>query len=46
LHLDTATQLFVFEPKPDGSFPDPGDTTLRDARPPYVVTGVLQELPF
>jgi hypothetical protein len=44
--VDTAMQLFVFEPKPDGSFPDPGDPTLRDGRAPYVATGVLQEMPF
>jgi hypothetical protein len=28
LHLYTATQLLVFVPKPDSSFPDPGDATL------------------
>jgi hypothetical protein len=39
-------QLFVFVPKPDGSLPDPGDTALRDGRPPYIATGVLQEMPF
>ena len=33
-------------PKPDGSFPDPGDPTLRDRRPPYVATGILQEMPL
>jgi hypothetical protein len=41
LHLNLATQPFVFEPKPDGSFPDPGDTTLRNGWAPYVATGVL-----
>jgi hypothetical protein len=28
LHLYTATHLLVFVPKPDSSFPDPGDATL------------------
>ena len=46
LQLNLATQLFIFEPKPDGLFPDPGYTTLSDGRPPYVATGVLQEMPF
>jgi hypothetical protein len=45
-NLTTTTLLFVFEPKPDASFPDPGDTTLRDGRPSYVAAGVLQEMPF
>jgi len=45
-HLNPATQLFVFVPKPDGSFSDPGYATLRNGRPPYVATGVLQEMPF
>jgi len=40
------TQLFVFVPKPDGSFHNPGDPTLCDRRPPYVATCVLQEMPF
>lgn len=39
-------QLFVFVPKPDGSFPNPGDAALRDGRPPHIATGVLQEMPF
>jgi hypothetical protein len=39
-------QLFVFVPKPDASVPDPGDATLGNGRPPYVATGVLQEMPF
>jgi hypothetical protein len=46
LNVNPATQLFVFVPKPNGSLPDPGDTTLRHGRPPYVATGVLQEMPF
>ena len=46
LHLNPAAQLLVLLPKSDSSFPDPGDTTLRDGRPPYVATGVLQEMPF
>jgi hypothetical protein len=46
LHLNPATQPFVFEPKRDGSFPDRSDTTLSDGRPFYVATGVLQEMPF
>src|SRR5260370_26522031 len=45
-HFNLATQPLVSVPKPDGSFPDPGDTTLRDGRPPYIATGVLQEMPF
>jgi hypothetical protein len=31
---------------PDGSFPYPGDTTLRDGRLPYVATDLLQEMQF
>jgi hypothetical protein len=46
LHLDFVMQLLVLVPKPDGSFPDPGDTTLRDGGPSYVSTSVLQEMPF
>jgi hypothetical protein len=46
LHLCSATQLFVFVPKPDSLVPNPGDATLGDGRPPYVATGVLQEMPF
>jgi hypothetical protein len=44
LHVNPATQLFVFVPKPDGSFPNVGDATLSDGRPPYVATGVSQEM--
>jgi hypothetical protein len=45
LHLNLATHPFVFTPKADGSFSDPGDTTLRDRWTPYVTTGVLQKVP-
>ena len=45
LQLNPARQLLVVVPKPHGSFADPGDTTLCDGRPPYVATGVLQEIP-
>jgi hypothetical protein len=27
-------------------FPNPGDATLSNGRPPYIATGVLQEMPF
>jgi hypothetical protein len=46
LRLNLATQPFVFTPKRDGSFPDPGYTTLRNGWTPYVATGVLQKMPF
>ena len=39
LHLNAATQLFVFVPKPDSSFPDPGDASLSYGRTSYVATG-------
>ena len=45
-HFNLATQPFVFVPKSDGSFPDPGDTTLGNGWPPDIATGVLQEMPF
>jgi hypothetical protein len=46
LHVNLATQPFVFTPNPDGFFPDSGDTTLRDWWAPYAETGVLQKTPF
>jgi hypothetical protein len=46
VHLDPATQLFVVVPKLDSSLPDPGDAALRDGRPSYITTGVLQEMPL
>jgi len=45
-HLNPVTQLFVFVPKPDSPFPDRGDATLGNGRPPYVATSVLQEMQF
>jgi hypothetical protein len=39
-------QMLVVEPKFDGSFSDECDPTLRDGRPFYVATGVLEEMPF
>jgi hypothetical protein len=45
-HLNPATQPFVFVPKPDVSLPNVGDATLRDGWPPYVSTGVSQEMLF
>jgi hypothetical protein len=44
LHLHTATQLFVLVPEPDCSFPDPGDATLGDGRPPYVASGSVRSV--
>jgi hypothetical protein len=38
--------MLVVEPKFDGSFSDECDPTLRDGRPFYVATGVLEEMPF
>jgi len=46
LHLNAATQLFVFVPKSNSSFPDPGDASLSNGRPSYVATGILQEMPL
>ena len=45
-HENQPTQLFVLEPERDGPLSDVGDTTLRDGWPPYVATGVSQEMLF
>ena len=46
LHVNPATQLFVFVPKPDVSLPNVGDAALGDGRPSYVATGISQEMLF
>jgi hypothetical protein len=46
LDLNPATKLFVVVPKPYGSVPNIGDTTLCDGRPPSIATRVLQKMPF
>jgi hypothetical protein len=46
LHLYPAMQLLIVEPKFDGSVSDESDPTLRNGRPFYLATGVLQEMPF
>src|ERR1017187_243021 len=39
-------QLLVLEPERDRPLSDIGDTTLRNGWPPYVATGVSQEMLF
>jgi hypothetical protein len=46
LDVNPATQLLIFVPKSDCSFPDPSDATLRDGWAPDIATGILQKMPF
>lgn len=46
LYVNPATQLLILEPERDGPLSDVGDTTLRNRWPPYVATGVSQEVLF
>src|SRR5207245_9473200 len=39
-------QFLVFDPKRHASFSDVGDATLRDGWPPYIATGISQEVLF